>query len=76
MMIEPEMISQLLHPTFSEEELANSEVLVTGLAASPGAATGRVYFSSEKIKENKLSFYQNFAGIKESKKGQIFFRLS
>jgi pyruvate,orthophosphate dikinase len=25
---------------------------VTGLAASPGAATGRVYFSSEKIKEN------------------------
>ncbi|MCS5421709.1 MULTISPECIES: pyruvate, phosphate dikinase [Psychrilyobacter] len=52
MMIEPEMISQLLHPTFSEEELANSEVLVTGLAASPGAATGRVYFSSEKIKEN------------------------
>lgn len=52
MMIEPEMISQLLHPTFSEEELSNSEVLVTGLAASPGAATGRVYFSSEKIKEN------------------------
>jgi pyruvate, orthophosphate dikinase len=52
MMIEPEMISQLLHPTFSEEELSNSEVLVTGLAASPGAATGRVYFTSEKIKEN------------------------
>ena len=52
MMIEPEMISQLLHPTFSDEELSNSEVLVTGLAASPGAATGKVYFSSEKIKEN------------------------
>jgi len=52
MMIEPEMISQLLHPTFSDEELSNSEILVTGLAASPGAATGRVYFTSEKIKEN------------------------
>lgn len=52
MMVEPDMISQLLHPTFSEEELSNSEILVTGLAASPGAATGRVYFSSEKIKEN------------------------
>jgi len=52
MMIEPDMISQLLHPTFSDEELSNSEVLVTGLAASPGAATGKVYFSSEKIKEN------------------------
>jgi len=52
MMIEPEMISQLLHPTFSKEELSNSEILVTGLAASPGAATGKVYFSSEKIKEN------------------------
>ena len=53
MMIEPDMISQLLHPTFSEEELAKSNILVTGLGASPGAATGRVYFSSEKIKENK-----------------------
>ena len=52
MMIEPQMISQLLHPAFSTEELANASVLVTGLAASPGAATGRVYFSSEKIKEN------------------------
>jgi len=52
MMIEPEMISQLLHPAFSEEELSNSKILVTGLAASPGAATGRVYFNSEKIKEN------------------------
>jgi len=52
MMVEPEMISQLLHPTFSEEELSNATTLVTGLAASPGAATGRVYFSSEKIKEH------------------------
>jgi len=53
MMIEPEMIDQLLHPSFSERVLEQSEIVVTGLAASPGAATGRVYFSSEKIKENK-----------------------
>jgi len=52
MMIEPSMISQLLHPAFSEDKLNSSPILVTGLAASPGAATGKVYFSSEKIKEN------------------------
>ncbi len=52
MLIEPKMISQLLHPRFSDEELEKAEILVSGLAASPGAASGKVWFSSEKIKEN------------------------
>lgn len=49
MRIEPGMIDQLLHPTFDETELANTRVIAKGLAASPGAASGQVYFSPEKI---------------------------
>ncbi|ADO77741.1 pyruvate, phosphate dikinase [Halanaerobium praevalens] len=47
MRIDPEDISQLLHPNFKEEELEKADLLATGLAASPGAATGKVYFNSE-----------------------------
>ncbi len=49
MRIEPGMIDQLLHPTFDEEELAKTKVIAKGLAASPGAASGQVYFTPEKI---------------------------
>ncbi len=49
MRIEPGMIDQLLHPTFDEVELANTKVIAKGLAASPGAASGQVYFTPEKI---------------------------
>jgi pyruvate,orthophosphate dikinase len=41
-------IDQLLHPVFQEKAMAGAEVLTTGLAASPGAATGKIVFSSEK----------------------------
>ncbi len=47
MRIDPEDISQLLHPNFVEDELEKADVLAQGLAASPGAATGKVYFTSE-----------------------------
>ncbi len=46
-------IDQLLHPVFNEEAMANAEVLTTGLAASPGAATGKIVFSSEKAAKIK-----------------------
>ncbi len=49
MRIEPGMIDQLLHPTFEEAELANTKVIAKGLAASPGAASGQVFFTPEKI---------------------------
>ena len=49
--IDPEDISQLLHPNFKEEELENADLLAEGLAASPGAATGKVYFTSEDAAE-------------------------
>ncbi len=39
-------LDQLLHPTFKKEALAKAKLITTGLAASPGAATGRIYFSA------------------------------
>ncbi len=49
--IDPEDISQLLHPNFKEDELEKADLLAKGLAASPGAATGKVYFNSEDAAE-------------------------
>ena len=46
--IDVNAIDQLLHPVFKEEAMANAEILTTGLAASPGAASGKIVFSSEK----------------------------
>ena len=45
--IEPDMINQLLHPTFDAEELKKAKAVAKGLPASPGAATGQIYFSAE-----------------------------
>ncbi|MDO5690775.1 MAG: pyruvate, phosphate dikinase [Tissierellia bacterium] len=44
--VDPDSISQLLHPNFDEKELKNSKVISKGLAASPGAASGKIYFNS------------------------------
>ncbi|KFZ26683.1 MAG: Pyruvate, phosphate dikinase [Candidatus Izimaplasma bacterium HR2] len=41
-------LDQLLHPVFDEVALENGEYVTEGLAASPGAATGKIVFSSEK----------------------------
>jgi pyruvate,orthophosphate dikinase len=43
--IEPAQLEQLLHPTIDPD--AKIEVIAKGLAASPGAASGRIIFSSE-----------------------------
>lgn len=48
--VEPSMLEQLLHPVFLEEALQKVPVIATGLAASPGAATGKIYFTAEDIK--------------------------
>lgn len=45
--VEPNQLDQLLHPTFDTKDLKAAELLASGLPASPGAATGRVYFTSE-----------------------------
>ena len=45
--LDPDQIEQLLHPTFDADELAASAPVATGLAASPGAACGRVFFTAQ-----------------------------
>lgn len=47
----PQMLEQLLHPTFVAKELAQHEVLAQGLPASPGSASGKVYFTAEAAKK-------------------------
>ncbi|MBK5253514.1 MAG: pyruvate, phosphate dikinase [Peptostreptococcaceae bacterium] len=49
--VEPAQIEQLLHPKFDENEEKLAKLLGTGLAASPGAATGNIYFNAEDAKE-------------------------
>lgn len=51
MKVEPNQLDQLLHPTFDKETLAKSTPIAVGLAASPGAATGKVYFNANDIVE-------------------------
>lgn len=44
--LEPAMIDQLLHPKFDEKELSSAVKMTKGLPASPGAATGKIYFNA------------------------------
>ena len=53
--VEAKSLDQLLHPVFNEEELKKAEVIAKGLAASPGAATGKLYFSAS----DALNAYKN-----------------
>ncbi|MDD2413856.1 MAG: pyruvate, phosphate dikinase [Eubacteriaceae bacterium] len=48
--VEPQTLDQLLHPTFNEESLKAATPITSGLPASPGAATGRVYFTADAAK--------------------------
>lgn len=47
LMVEPDALAHLLHPNFDEEELEKATVFGKGLAASPGAATGKIYFHAD-----------------------------
>ncbi len=49
--VEPKSLDQLLHKGFNLESLKNAKEVATGLAASPGAATGKIFFTAEKIME-------------------------
>ncbi|MCS7224717.1 MAG: pyruvate, phosphate dikinase [Armatimonadetes bacterium] len=46
-MVDARLLEQLLHPQFEPGALAGAEKLATGIAASPGAASGRVTFTAE-----------------------------
>ncbi len=51
MKVEPKQLDQLLHPNFDAAALKAAKVVAKGLAASPGAAAGKVYFTAEDAKE-------------------------
>ena len=51
--VEPNLLEQLLHPTFDQDELNNQTSVAKGLPASPGCATGKLYFNVKDLKEAK-----------------------
>ena len=50
-MIDPRNLDTLLHPQFDQEALKKAEPAARALAASPGAACGKIVFSAEDAKE-------------------------
>ena len=49
--IEPNKLDELLHPVFDKAALKKATVLVKGLPASPGAATGQIVFFADDAAE-------------------------
>ncbi|MGQ4002963.1 pyruvate, phosphate dikinase [Francisellaceae bacterium CB299] len=54
MMVEPQLLEQLLHPKFDDKALASKRPLGSALGASPGAASGRIYFDVESLLAAKV----------------------
>ncbi len=50
-MIDPRSLDTLLHPQFDAEVLKKTPVIGSALAASPGAASGRIVFTAEDAKQ-------------------------
>lgn len=50
-LVEPRHLDQLLHPQLSQSEVEGDEIIGKGLPASPGAAVGKVVFSSEQAEQ-------------------------
>ena len=51
--VEPKQLDTLLHPMFDAKALKEAKVIATGLAASPGAGTGEIYFTAEEVSAAK-----------------------
>lgn len=52
--VEASQLDQLLHPTFDEKALKETKPIAKGLPASPGASSGKVYFTAEEaVKASK-----------------------
>ncbi|MCI5957887.1 MAG: pyruvate, phosphate dikinase, partial [Clostridiales bacterium] len=50
--VEPKQLDSLLHPNFDTSALKAATVIAKGLPASPGAATGGIYFSADDAAEH------------------------
>lgn len=49
--VDPKQLDSLLHSQFNEEKLKSIKPIAKGLAASPGAASGKIVFSAEDAKK-------------------------
>jgi pyruvate,orthophosphate dikinase len=49
--VDPLKLDELLHPVFDKAALKNAKVIAKGLAASPGAATGKIVFNADDATE-------------------------
>ena len=49
--IEPNKLDELLHPIFDKKALSEAKLITKGLAASPGAASGRIVFNADDAAE-------------------------
>ena len=49
--VEPKQLDSVLHPQFNADALKAAMPVAAGLAASPGAACGAIYFTAEDAKE-------------------------
>lgn len=53
LMVDARTLEQVLHDTFKPEALENATSITRGIAASPGAATGKLCFTAEEAVERK-----------------------
>jgi pyruvate,orthophosphate dikinase len=51
LLVDPRQLDTLLHPTFEPNALKAATPIAKGLPASPGAATGHIYFTAEAAAE-------------------------
>lgn len=51
--IEPNKIDELLHPVFDQDSLKLAKTITTGLPASPGAVSGKIYFNVKDVVKAK-----------------------
>ena len=49
--VEPNKLDELLHPVFDKKALREAKILTKGLAASPGAACGKIVFNADDAAE-------------------------
>ncbi len=63
--VQPEMLEQLLHPQLDPE--AKAQVLARGLAASPGAASGKIVFDADRA-ESKAKLGEKVILLREETK--------
>jgi pyruvate, orthophosphate dikinase len=49
--VEPNKLDELLHPVFDKKAIKDAKIIAKGLAASPGAASGKVVFNADDATE-------------------------